>query len=82
MTSSSDIPNKFEATIEAFTPIVSQPKYNNLQGVCKVLLQTFLLIRLTRSKSVKIASLALPNATYKNQPVVTVSSTRTTTTLN
>ena len=73
MTSSSDIAATFEATIEAFTPIVIQPKDDDLRGVHKVLLQTCLLIRLAGLKAGKVAGLVLPNADYKNEPGVTTS---------
>ena len=73
MTSSSDISAKLEATIKAFTPIVVQPKYDDLRRVQKVLLQTCLSIRLAGSKSGKLANLVLPDASYKNQPGVTIS---------
>ena len=73
MTSSSDIAARFEAAIKAFTPIVGQPKNNNLQGVRKVLLQTCLLIRLAGSKSGKVTGLVLTDAAYKNQPGLTIS---------
>ena len=73
MTSSSDIAAKFESAIEAFTPIVSQPKDDNLQGVRKVLLQTCLSVRLAGLKAVKVTGLVLPDAAYKNQPRVTIS---------
>ena len=71
MTSSSNIAAKFESTIKAFTPIVVQTNYNDLQVVRKVLLQTCLSIRLTRSKSGKVTGLVLTDAAYKNQPRVT-----------
>ena len=73
MTSSSDISAKFEAGIKAFTPIVGQPKDDDLQGVRNVLLQTCLLICLAGSKSGKVTGLVLPDASYKNQPGVTIS---------
>ena len=73
MTSSSDIATKFEAAIKAFTPIVGQPKDNDLQGLRKVLLQTCLSICLVGSKAGKVTSLVLPNAAYKNRPRVTIS---------
>ena len=73
MTSSSNIAAKIEAAIDAFTPIVGQPKDNNLWGVRKVLLQTFISIRLVGLKSGKVAGLVLTNAAYKNQPGVTAS---------
>ena len=71
MTSSSNIAAKFEAAIEAFTPISGQPMNDDLQGVQKVLLQTCLLIRLAGSTAVKVTGLVLPNAAYKNKPGVT-----------
>ena len=71
MTSSSDIAAKSEVTIKAFTPIVGQPKDNELRGVRKLLLQTCLSIRLAGSKAGKVTGLVLPNAAYKNQPGVT-----------
>ena len=71
MTSSSDIAAKFEATIEAFTPIVGQLKDDDLQGVQKVLLKTCLSIRLAGSKYGKVTGLIIPNAAYKNQPGLT-----------
>ena len=74
MTSSSDIAAKFEAVIEAFTPIVGQPKDNDLQGVQKVLLQTCLLIRISGYKTGNVTGLVIPDAAYKNQPWVTASS--------
>ena len=67
MTSSTDIATKFEADIEAFTPIVGQPKDDNLQGVKKVLLQTCLSIRLAGPKSVKVTGIILHDAAYNNQ---------------
>ena len=73
MTSSSDIAAKFEAAIEAFTPIVGQPKYNDLRVVRKVLLKTCLSIRLAGSKAGKVTVLVLPDAAYKNKPGVTAS---------
>ena len=73
MTSSSDIAAKFEAAIKAFTPIVVQPKDDDLWGVKKFLFQTCLLIRLAGSKPVKIAGLVVTEAAYKNQPGVTIS---------
>ena len=72
MTSSSDIAAKFEAAIEAFTPVVGQPKDNDLRGVRKVPLQTCLSICLYRSEAVKFTSLILPDASYKNQPGVKI----------
>ena len=71
MTSSSVIAVKSEAAIKAFTPIVGQPKDDDLQGVQKFLLQTCLSILLVGSKSAKVAGLVLPYAAYKNQPGVT-----------
>ena len=73
MTSSSDIAAKFEVAIKSFTPIVVQPKDNDLQGVHKVLLQTCLSIRLAVSKSGKVTNHVLPDVAYKNQPGVTAS---------
>ena len=73
MTSSSDIATKFEAAIEAFTPIVGQPKDNNLRGLRKVLLQICLSICLAGSKYGKVTALVLTDAAYKNQPRVTIS---------
>ena len=73
MTSSSNIATKFEAVIEAFTPIAGQPKDENIRGVQKVLLQTCLLIRLAISKAGKVVGLVLPDADYNNQPGVTAS---------
>ena len=70
-TSSMDISAKFEAAIEAFTPIVGQPKDYNLQGFKKVLLQTCLSIRLAGSKLGKVTNLVLPDAAYKDQLGVT-----------
>ena len=72
MTSSSDIAAKFEAAIEAFTPIVGQPKDNDLRGVRKVLLQTCLSICLAGLKAGKFIGLVLPDVAYKNQPGVTI----------
>ena len=82
MTSSSDIAAKFEAAIEAFTPIINQPKNENLQGVRKVLLQTCLSICLAGSKSGKFNGIVLPYAAYKNQPGVTISSDKDNTPFN
>ena len=62
MTSSSDIAAKFEATIEAFTPIVGQLKDDKLQGLRKVLLQTCLSIRLSGLKAGKVTGLVLTDA--------------------
>ena len=73
MTSSSDIAEKSEATIEAFTPIFGQPKDDDLRGFRKVLLQTCLSIRLAGSKAGKVTGLVLPDAAYKNQQGVTES---------
>ena len=73
MISSSHIAVEFGAAIEAFTPIVGQPKYNDLQGVRKVLLHTYLSICLAGSKSEKVTGLVLPDAAYKNQPGVKIS---------
>ena len=73
MTLSSDIAAKFEAAIEAFTPIAGQPKDDDLRGVQKVLLQTCLSIRLASSKSGKVTGLVLPNVAYKNKPGVMIS---------
>ena len=73
MNSSSDIYAKLKAAIEAFTPIVGQPKDDDLQGFRKFLLQTSLSIRLANSKYVKVTGLVLPNAAYKNQPGVMAS---------
>ena len=72
MTSSSDIAAKFEAAIEAFTPIFGQPKYGNLRLERRVLLQTCLSIILDGLKAVKFNGLVLPDAAYKNQPGVTI----------
>ena len=82
MTSYSDIAAKFEAAIEAFTPIVGQPKDDDLRGVRKVLLQTCCSIRLSGSKSGKVIGLVLPDAAYKNQPGVTISFNEDDTPLN
>ena len=71
MTSSSEISPKFEAAIEAFTPIVSQPKDGDLQRVHKTLLQNCLSIRLAGSKYRKFTGLVLLDAAYKNQPGLT-----------
>ena len=73
MTSSSDIAAKFKAAIEAFTPIVFQPKDDDLQGFHKVFLQTCLSIRLAGSKVGKVTGLVPPNTAYKNQPEVMIS---------
>ena len=73
MTSSMDIVTKSESAIEAFNPIVGQPKDDDLRGVNKVLLQTCLLIRLASPKAGKVTGLVLPDAAYKHQPGVTSS---------
>ena len=70
MTSSSDIATKFESAIETFTPIVGQPKDNNVQGVQKFLFQMSLSIRLAGLKLGKVTGLVIPDAAYKNQPGV------------
>ena len=58
---------------EIVTPIVGQPKDDELRGVQKVPLQICLSIRLAGSKSGKVTGLVLPNAAYKNLPGVTIS---------
>ena len=73
MISSSDIAAKFEAAIKAFTPMVGQPKDDDLRWVRKDLIQTCLSIRLAGSKSGKVTRVVLPDAAYKNQTGVTAS---------
>ena len=73
MTSSSYIAVKFGPSIVSFIPIAGQQKDDNLCGVQKVLLQTFLLIRLAGSKSGKVTGLVILDASYKNQLGVMIS---------
>ena len=73
MTAPADIVAKFEATIAAFTPIVSSPIDDDLRNVRQILLQICLFIDLAGSKSSKVTDVILGDVAYLTQPGVTIS---------